>query len=87
MLDVGLGASQFRWRRRGQLCPPAIFRLLWWRGRELFPGPSKATTTRAYLHAEADVERALNEVGWKIRKRGLITMQFYFARLVEAVPA
>ncbi|EOY22638.1 Magnesium-protoporphyrin IX methyltransferase isoform 1 [Theobroma cacao] len=52
---------------------------------ELFPGPSKAT--RAYLHAEADVERALNKVGWKIRKRGLITTQFYFARLIEAVPA
>ncbi|XP_028766236.1 LOW QUALITY PROTEIN: magnesium protoporphyrin IX methyltransferase, chloroplastic [Neltuma alba] len=51
---------------------------------ELFPGPSKAT--RAYLHAEADVERALQKVGWKIRKRGLITTQFYFARLVEAVP-
>ncbi|GMN60478.1 hypothetical protein TIFTF001_029568 [Ficus carica] len=52
---------------------------------ELFPGPSKAT--RAYLHAEADVERALKKVGWRIRKRGLITTQFYFARLVEAVPA
>ncbi|XP_031093037.1 magnesium protoporphyrin IX methyltransferase, chloroplastic [Ipomoea triloba] len=52
---------------------------------ELFPGPSKAT--RAYLHAEADVERALAKVGWKIRKRGLVTTQFYFARLVEAVPA
>ncbi|XP_021905690.1 magnesium protoporphyrin IX methyltransferase, chloroplastic [Carica papaya] len=52
---------------------------------ELFPGPSKAT--RAYLHAEADVERALQKVGWKIRKRGLITTQFYFSRLVEAVPA
>lgn len=49
---------------------------------ELFPGPSKAT--RAYLHAEADVERALKKVGWKIRKRGLITTQFYFARLIEA---
>ncbi|XP_065872521.1 magnesium protoporphyrin IX methyltransferase, chloroplastic [Euphorbia lathyris] len=52
---------------------------------ELFPGPSKAT--RAYLHAEADVERALNKVGWKINKRGLVTTQFYFSRLVEAVPA
>ncbi|XP_002511093.2 magnesium protoporphyrin IX methyltransferase, chloroplastic [Ricinus communis] len=52
---------------------------------ELFPGPSKAT--RAYLHAEADVERALKKVGWRIRNRGLITTQFYFARLVEAVPA
>lgn len=52
---------------------------------ELFPGPSKAT--RAYLHSEADVERALRKVGWRIRKRGLITTQFYFAKLVEAVPA
>ncbi|KAJ6761027.1 hypothetical protein OIU79_025798 [Salix purpurea] len=51
---------------------------------ELFPGPSKAT--RAYIHAEADVERALKKVGWKIRKRGLVTTQFYLARLVEAVP-
>ncbi|XP_020233501.1 magnesium protoporphyrin IX methyltransferase, chloroplastic [Cajanus cajan] len=51
---------------------------------ELFPGPSKAT--RAYLHSEADVERALRKVGWTIRKRGLITTQFYFAKLVEAVP-
>ncbi|XP_052184059.1 magnesium protoporphyrin IX methyltransferase, chloroplastic [Diospyros lotus] len=52
---------------------------------ELFPGPSKAT--RAYLHAEGDVERALHKVGWRIRKRGLITTQFYFSRLIEAVPA
>lgn len=52
---------------------------------ELFPGPSKAT--RAYLHAEGDVERALKKVGWRIRKRGLITTQFYFCRIVEAIPA
>ncbi|GAA0161765.1 methyltransferase [Lithospermum erythrorhizon] len=51
---------------------------------ELFPGPSKAT--RAYLHAEADVERALKKVGWRIRKRGLVTTQFYFAKIVETVP-
>ncbi|KAL8139205.1 hypothetical protein V2J09_005206 [Rumex salicifolius] len=51
---------------------------------ELFPGPSKAT--RAYLHSEADVERALEKVGWRIQKRGLITTQFYFANLIEAVP-
>lgn len=51
---------------------------------ELFPGPSKAT--RAYLHSEADVEGALRKVGWKIRNRGLITTQFYFSRLIEAVP-
>lgn len=51
---------------------------------ELFPGPSKAT--RAYLHSEADVERALRKVGWRINKRGLTTTQFYFSRLIEAVP-
>ncbi|KAI5383894.1 magnesium protoporphyrin IX methyltransferase, chloroplastic [Lathyrus oleraceus] len=51
---------------------------------ELFPGPSKAT--RAYLHSEADVERALRKVGWTIKKRGLIATQFYFAKLIEAVP-
>lgn len=65
--------------------PKTIYYDLLKRIGELFPGPSKAT--RAYLHAEADVERALQKVGWKIRKRGLITTQFYFARLVEAVPA
>lgn len=52
---------------------------------ELFPGPSKAT--RAYLHSEKDVERALEKVGWKISKRGLVTTQFYFSTLIEAVPA
>lgn len=51
---------------------------------EFFPGPSKAT--RAYLHSEQDVERALNKIGWKISKRGLITTQFYFSKLIEAVP-
>ena len=51
---------------------------------ELFPGPSKAT--RAYLHAEEDVERALNEVGWKVVKREMTGTQFYFSRLLEAVP-
>lgn len=51
---------------------------------ELFPGPSKAT--RAYLHAEADVENALRKVGWRIRKKGLVTTQFYFSRSIEAVP-
>ncbi|XP_010536581.1 PREDICTED: magnesium protoporphyrin IX methyltransferase, chloroplastic [Tarenaya hassleriana] len=65
--------------------PKTIYYDLLKRVGELFPGPSKAT--RAYLHSEADVERALQKVGWKIRKRGLITTQFYFAKLVEAVPS
>ena len=65
--------------------PKTLYYDLLKRVGELFPGPSKAT--RAYLHAEADVERALRKVGWRIRKRGLITTQFYFSRLIEAVPA
>ncbi|KAJ7957175.1 magnesium-protoporphyrin IX methyltransferase [Quillaja saponaria] len=64
--------------------PKTIYCDLLKRVGELFPGPSKAT--RAYLHSKADVERALWKVGWKIRREGLITTQFYFAKLVEAVP-
>ncbi|CAM6128204.1 unnamed protein product [Calypogeia fissa] len=52
---------------------------------ELFPGPSKAT--RAYLHAEEDVEKALKEVGWEVRRREMTATKFYFSRLLEAVPA
>ncbi|XP_062227947.1 magnesium protoporphyrin IX methyltransferase, chloroplastic [Phragmites australis] len=51
---------------------------------ELFPGPSKAT--RAYLHAERDVEDALRDAGWRVANRGFISTQFYFAKLFEAVP-
>jgi len=50
---------------------------------ELFPGPSKAT--RAYLHAEADVEAALGRAGFKVVKREMTATQFYFSRLLEAV--
>lgn len=52
---------------------------------ELFPGPSKAT--RAYLHAEDDVEAALKEVGWVVTRREMTATKFYFSRLLEAVPA
>lgn len=48
---------------------------------ELFPGPSKAT--RAYLHAEADVEAALQRAGFKVTKREMTATQFYFSRLLE----
>lgn len=41
--------------------------------------------TRAYLHAEADVERSLNEAGFKVVKREMTATQFYFSRLLEAV--
>jgi len=50
---------------------------------ELFPGPSKAT--RAYLHAESDVEAALARNGFKIVKREMTATSFYFSRLLEAV--
>ncbi|QDZ24004.1 magnesium protoporphyrin IX methyltransferase [Chloropicon primus] len=50
---------------------------------ELFPGKSKAT--RAYLHAEEDVERALNKNGFKVTKRDMTATSFYFSRILEAV--
>ncbi len=52
---------------------------------DFFPGPSKAT--RAYLHREADVARALEENGWKIERRSLNKAPFYFSRLLEATRA
>lgn len=52
---------------------------------ELFPGPSKAT--RAYLHAEADVEASLQAAGFKVVKREMTATKFYFSRLLEAVKA
>ncbi|KAE8814931.1 magnesium protoporphyrin IX methyltransferase, chloroplastic [Hordeum vulgare] len=51
---------------------------------ELFPGPSKAT--RAYLHSEKDIEEALRAAGWRVKNKGFISTQFYFAKLYEAVP-
>ena len=48
---------------------------------ELFPGPSKAT--RAYLHAEGDVEAALNAAGFKVTRREMTATSFYFSRLLE----
>jgi len=52
---------------------------------EFFPGPSKAT--RAYLHREADIVKALESDGWQIERRAMTKTQFYFSRLVEAVRA
>ena len=40
--------------------------------------------TRAYLHAEADVEKALNEAGFTVTKREMTATSFYFSRLLEA---
>lgn len=49
---------------------------------DFFPGPSKAT--RAYLHRESDVARALEANGWEIQRRSLNKAPFYFSRLLEA---
>ena len=40
--------------------------------------------TRAYLHAEEDVEAALNKSGFKVTRREMTSTQFYFSRLLEA---
>ncbi|MEL7511803.1 MAG: magnesium protoporphyrin IX methyltransferase [Cyanobacteria bacterium J06554_3] len=49
---------------------------------DFFPGPSKAT--RAYLHRESDVVKALEDNGWTIGRRSLNKAPFYFSRLIEA---
>lgn len=50
---------------------------------ELFPGKSK--TTRAYLHPEADVIKALKAAGFTIKRKEMTSTNFYFSRLLEAV--
>lgn len=50
---------------------------------ELFPGKSK--TTRAYLHPEEDVVKALKQAGFKIARTEMTSTNFYFSRLLEAV--
>jgi magnesium-protoporphyrin O-methyltransferase len=52
---------------------------------DFFPGPSKAT--RAYLHRESDVVKALEANGWTIGRRSLNKAPFYFSRLLEATRA
>ena len=50
---------------------------------EFFPGKSK--TTRAYLHPENDVVKALSLAGFKIKRTEMTSTNFYFSRLLEAV--
>lgn len=50
---------------------------------ELFPGKSK--TTRAYLHPEEDVVKALKLAGFTIKREEMTGTKFYFSRLFEAV--
>lgn len=50
---------------------------------ELFPGPSK--TTRAYLHTEEDVRKAIKAAGFKVARTEMTGTSFYFSRLLECV--
>lgn len=50
---------------------------------EFFPGPSKAT--RAYLHSEEDVRKALEKCGMTVKRTEFTGTRFYFSRLLEAI--
>lgn len=47
-----------------------------------FPGPSK--TTRAYLHAEKDIIKFLQNNGFQVQREAMTKTRFYFSRLLEA---
>jgi magnesium-protoporphyrin O-methyltransferase len=49
---------------------------------DFFPGPSKAT--RAYLHRETEIVKALTAHGWTIERNAMTKTRFYFSRLLEA---
>lgn len=49
---------------------------------ELFPGKSK--TTRAYLHPEEEVIKAITKAGFTIKRKEMTSTNFYFSRLLEA---
>jgi len=49
---------------------------------DFFPGPSKAT--RAYLHQEKQIVKALTANGWTIERNAMTKTRFYFSRLLEA---
>ena len=48
------------------------------------PSPPRPQATRAYLHAEADVEAALQRAGFTVTNREMTATRFYFSRLLEA---
>ncbi|CAM9859119.1 unnamed protein product [Hapterophycus canaliculatus] len=50
---------------------------------ELFPGPSK--TTRAYLHTEEAVRKALTAEGFTVKRTEMTATNFYYSRMLEAV--
>mmetsp|Transcript_26454 Transcript_26454/g.26702 ORF Transcript_26454/g.26702 Transcript_26454/m.26702 type:complete len:261 (-) Transcript_26454:64-846(-) len=61
--------------------PKNIFYDLLKKVGELFPGKSK--TTRAYLHPEADVIKAVKAAGFTIKRKEMTSTNFYFSRLLE----
>ena len=50
---------------------------------EFFPGKSK--TTRAYLHPEEDVIKAVELAGFTVKRTEMTATNFYFSRLFECV--
>jgi magnesium-protoporphyrin O-methyltransferase len=50
---------------------------------EFFPGPSK--TTRAYQHKEEDIIKILQNNGFKIKRTGMTSTNFYYSRILEAI--
>ena len=62
--------------------PKTLFYVVLKKIGELFPGPSK--TTRAYLHEEATVRKALAEAGFEVTREEMTATNFYFSRLLEA---
>ena len=50
---------------------------------EFFPGPSK--TTRAYQHKEKEIIAVLEENGFKIKRKGMTSVSFYYSKILEAV--
>lgn len=50
---------------------------------EFFPGPSKAT--RAYLHTEADVIKAIEACGMTVKRTDFTGTRFYFSKVIEAI--
>ncbi|MCU0526355.1 MAG: magnesium protoporphyrin IX methyltransferase [Elainella sp. Prado103] len=62
--------------------PKTCFYTLLKRIGDFFPGPSKAT--RAYLHREADIVKALEANGFQVQRNAMTKTRFYFSRLIEA---
>ncbi len=49
------------------------------------PSSASHQATRAYLHAESNVEAALQRAGFTVINREMTATSFYFSRLLEAV--